>query len=153
MPNVLNIIGNPIITRLGAAAILTNQINVAANWSNAVKPLLLKLYQNDPPLTVETELAELVESTFTDYSGAFQFLNVVQLFDPDDKPILQGDVIQEIAGDPLVLPGQATGYYLVDEDETVLIAVERFAEVFPFDQAGDMVSVLPQIRLGGILPS
>jgi len=153
MSNILNVVGNPIITESGMTAIARGLLDATRVWSSGVKPPKLHLYNDDVPLTPQTVLGDLTECTFTGYL-AVTLDALVNVLDVDDVPTVENtDTGTFTADDPLTLPGQAAGYYWTDNESTHLIAVERFPDVFPVNDPGDIVNIIARIKLPGLTPS
>jgi hypothetical protein len=93
-------------------------------------------------------LADLTECAFSGYAEVI--LSLTQFLSPSGIQMLVAlDPATFTAGNPLTVPGQAVGYYLVNEGETDLICVEKFADVFPVDDIGDRIEVTVRLPFPG----
>jgi hypothetical protein len=151
--NILNVVGNPIITDTGMQTMI-DAMNVAADvFATGVKPLKIHLYQTDVPLTPQTVLADLLECTWTGYA-AVSLIAPVNALTPEGVPMWTTTTLPAFTGgSPLTVPGQAAGYYITDSASAVLVAVQRFENVFAFDDVGDEITVVPRMLLRGLLPA
>lgn len=152
MANVLDVIGNPIVTDAGVNALQAAAVDNAITWKTGILPPKLKLYSNDPSLSPQTILDDLVEAAYTGYAEEL-LDSLVASLDPGDVAAMQNDPVSFVAPNPLTVPGTVTGYYWVDDAETTLIAVERFPDPFAMNGVGDTINITPRLRMPGQNPS
>lgn len=127
---------NPLLTTDGARVLIEAACSATKVLTGAVKPLKLGAYKNDPPLDATTVLADLEECDFTDYAQL-----TIDVTPPTNGP--NGTPTLDIAaqfignGGTVTVPGQITGFFLLDNGGTRLVGVQRmddpFAVVDPFD--------------------
>jgi len=153
LATILNVTGDPIICDNGMSQVAAALTTLASSWEATEDPPKLKLYKNDPALTPQTVLGDLTECDFTGYSEVL-LDDMVAALTVDDVPVMQGAAVAAfVGGDPLTVPGQAVGYYIVNNAEDALIAVERFQETFAVDEPGDTINITARILLHGVNPS
>jgi hypothetical protein len=151
--NILDVVGNPIITDNGMSEILATLLDGANDWATANDPPKLHLYQEDVPITPATVLADLTECTWTGYA-AVTLNALVAALDPSSVPLLANTVVSSFTGgNPLTVPGQAAGYYWANNGGTKLIAVQRFENVVPIDDVGDTINIMARLLLRGLVPA
>jgi hypothetical protein len=149
--NILTLVGNPILTTAGSKIVADALVDGAQAWNNAVMPPVLMLYQNDPALTVDTVLADLVESVFSGYARV-ALAAMLSAYTIAGVPMVWNSAMADfIAANPLTVPGSAQGYALLKNGGTELVAVERFAAAFPFDEIADQISIDLRLLLPGHL--
>lgn len=151
MANTLNVIFNPRIVKQGAREIARVLITGADSWVTTDKKPLLKLYSNDPAITDETVIGDLVECVFTGYDPGDELL-LVATDTENGNPILQDPFESQTADNPLTVPDTVRGIYITDADATVLIGVMRLDNAFAVNQPGDKIQIITQIPFPGWLP-
>jgi hypothetical protein len=149
MPNVKNWVFNPLVPILAGAELARVLVTSADNWATAGKEPILKLYSNDPPITPDIALGDLTECAFTGYANVPQDGPLVVRLGPNGTPMLFSFVNSFAMGATPTVFDQATGLYLVDATELILLGVQRFDDPFPFDEENDFIGVQVQYQFPG----
>ena len=151
--NLLNVLGNPILTDDGVSLIFAVLLDGTAAWDAGTTPPLLHLYADDVPLTPQTVLADLTEAAFSGYATV-PMDALVDSLNVDGVPILENLTAAVFEGAiPLTVPATIAGYYWTDADNTKLLAVERFDQLFAMDEQEDRIAITARLVLRGLLPS
>lgn len=144
MANILTVVGNPAMAEEGgnvlANALLT--LNFLAH------PPILRLYENDPVIGPGMIRSDFTECGWSGYAEA-SLGTMAAAQDEHGTPMITAGQEAFTGGSPLTIPGQAVGWYLVDEADTEVICAQRFADTFPINQVGDEVQLTPRVFFPG----
>lgn len=131
---------NPLVQKLAAiplGAALTDNTG-ASSWVTASSPPYLQLFNNLIALTSDLVNADLIECTFSGYTGVQTTTPVLQ-YDPDGNPFI-GQVLPITFTMTSPTPDVCYGIKLVAADDS-LIAAELLDVPFAFDGTGDKIVV------------
>lgn len=141
---------------------LLNQLRQAGSLYN---PATIRLYQNNVPVTLSSQLSDFEDATFEGYSESSDVVWSPPFYASDGTPTLTGDVKQFLATAPLLTPNTIYGWIAVGPAEIltpgsssssgsptdVLLFGLKFDNPIQMTAAGQGIEVLP--RVTGFLPS